>query len=76
LSLHHLGNVSQPALHTLLTHAGIQIAPSCQGRLRIPHFAAGKFPTLKYLQASYVLCDSCLTSFVCGGLPSGAEAAG
>lgn len=28
LSLHHLGNVSQPALHTLLTHAGIQIAPS------------------------------------------------
>ena len=28
LSLHHLGNVSQPALHTLLTHAGIQIAAS------------------------------------------------
>jgi hypothetical protein len=28
LSLHHLGNVSQSALHTLLTHAGIQIAPS------------------------------------------------
>jgi len=28
LSLHHVGNVSQPALHTLLTHAGIQIAPS------------------------------------------------
>lgn len=28
LSLHYLGNVSQPALHTLLTHAGIKIAPS------------------------------------------------
>jgi len=26
LSLHHLGNVSQPALHTLLTHAGIHIS--------------------------------------------------
>jgi hypothetical protein len=26
LSLHHLGNVSQPALHTLLTHAGIRIS--------------------------------------------------
>jgi len=26
LSLHHLGNVSQPALHTLLTHAGIKIS--------------------------------------------------
>lgn len=26
LSLHHLGNVSQPALHTFLTHAGIQIS--------------------------------------------------
>jgi hypothetical protein len=26
LSLHHLGNVSQPALHTLLTHAGISIS--------------------------------------------------
>jgi hypothetical protein len=28
LSLHHLSNVSQPALHTLLTHTGIKIAPS------------------------------------------------
>ena len=28
LSLHHLGNVSQGALYTLLTHAGIKIAPS------------------------------------------------
>ena len=26
LSLHHVGNVSQPALHTLLTHAGIHIS--------------------------------------------------
>jgi hypothetical protein len=26
LSLYHQGNVSQPALHTLLTHAGIQIS--------------------------------------------------
>jgi Transposase IS66 family len=26
LSLHHLGNVSQPALHTLLTHAGVNIS--------------------------------------------------
>ena len=26
LSLHHLGNVSQPALHAFLTHAGIQIS--------------------------------------------------
>ena len=26
LSLHHLGNVSQPALHTFLTHAGILIS--------------------------------------------------
>jgi hypothetical protein len=26
LSLHHLGNVSQPALHTLLTHAGVHIS--------------------------------------------------
>lgn len=26
LSLHHLGNVSQPALHTLFTHAGIHIS--------------------------------------------------
>ena len=26
LSLHHLGNVSQPALHTLLTHSGILIS--------------------------------------------------
>ena len=26
LSLHHLGNVSQPALHTLFTHAGILIS--------------------------------------------------
>ena len=26
LSLHHLGNVSQPALHTLLTHAGVKIS--------------------------------------------------
>jgi hypothetical protein len=26
LSLHHLGNISQPAVHTLLTHAGIQIS--------------------------------------------------
>ncbi len=26
LSLHHLGNVSQPALHTFLTHAGIKIS--------------------------------------------------
>lgn len=26
LSLHHVGNVSQPALHTLLTHAGIVIS--------------------------------------------------
>jgi hypothetical protein len=25
LSLHHLGNVSQPALHTFLTHAGVHI---------------------------------------------------
>jgi hypothetical protein len=26
LGLHHLGNVSQPALHTFLTHAGIKIS--------------------------------------------------
>jgi hypothetical protein len=26
LGLHHLGNVSQPALHTFLTHAGIRIS--------------------------------------------------
>jgi hypothetical protein len=26
LSLHHLGNVSQPALHTFLTHAGIRVS--------------------------------------------------
>jgi Transposase IS66 family len=26
LSLHHLGNVSQPALHTFLTHAGVHIS--------------------------------------------------
>jgi hypothetical protein len=26
LGLHHLGNVSQPALHTFLTHAGVQIS--------------------------------------------------
>ena len=26
LSLHHLGNVSQPALHTFLTHAGLHIS--------------------------------------------------
>ncbi len=26
LGLHHLGNVSEPALHTFLTHAGIQIS--------------------------------------------------
>lgn len=31
LSLHHLGNVSQPALHTLLTHAGIQISTGTIG---------------------------------------------
>jgi hypothetical protein len=37
LSLHHLGNVSQPALHTLLTHAGIQIAPSTVSEFLIHH---------------------------------------
>ena len=26
LSLHHIGNVSQPALHTFLTHAGVHIS--------------------------------------------------
>lgn len=31
LSLHHLGNVSQPALHTLLTHAGIKISTGTIG---------------------------------------------
>jgi hypothetical protein len=37
LSLHHLGNVSQPALHTLLTHAGIRIAPSTVSEFLIHH---------------------------------------
>jgi len=37
LSLHHLGNVSQPALHTLLTHAGIQIAPSTVSEFLVHH---------------------------------------
>jgi hypothetical protein len=37
LSLHHLGNVSQPALHTLLTHAGIQIAPSTVSAFLVHH---------------------------------------
>jgi hypothetical protein len=31
LSLHHLANVSQPALHTFLTHAGIKIATGTLG---------------------------------------------
>ena len=37
LSLHHLGNVSQPALHTLLTHAGIQIAASTVSEFLVHH---------------------------------------
>ena len=37
LSLHHLGNVSQPALHTVLTHAGIQIAPSTVSEFLVHH---------------------------------------
>jgi Transposase IS66 family len=35
LSLHHLGNVSQPALHTLLTHAGIKISAATIGAFLI-----------------------------------------
>ena len=35
LNLHHLGNVSQPALHTLLTHAGIRISTGEISRLLV-----------------------------------------
>jgi hypothetical protein len=35
LSLHHLGNVSQPALHTFLTHAGIQVSTGWIGAFLI-----------------------------------------
>jgi hypothetical protein len=35
LGLHHLGNVSQPALHTFLTHAGIKISTGFIGAFLI-----------------------------------------
>ena len=35
LSLHHLGNVSQPALHTFLTHAGIKVSTGWIGEFLI-----------------------------------------
>ena len=35
LSLHHLGNVSQPALHTFLTHAGIHVSTGWIGAFLI-----------------------------------------
>ena len=35
LTLHHLGNVSQPALHTILTHAGIKVSTGWIGEFLI-----------------------------------------
>lgn len=35
LTLHHLGNVSQPALHAILTHAGIEVSTGWIGQFLI-----------------------------------------